>query len=380
MKKFLSFFIMADLSWFFIAAAPKYPVDISYLVADLKYSKEHGLKICEVQHGALSAVAGDLHIAGSDGNISPMVADFFTKFPLKKWAAGLIYPPLKRCLAAKNWHIESSFKSLLHDAEFLERAALIPADPCLISSYAGMVYADFDIVRNFDFYCSAYPGIVFINATTFPYWNDKYKMNRLFDLNDELKQYKADWKLYHKKYDALLSANIQAAMPCDFYVIKPRSEVLANGVIVVASANLDAVLHMILEPVASLANHPDKKYAYWLKNKDDSFIIEKYYTSDSISFCPPEKKVPCTTDYHYDATMRIACILRYDGGIMTYRCLGGFWKLPCKALQEEGTLNETRISYCKPPFYTAVEPSLLKQVNAHMEKAMLLLYEVMLNE
>ncbi len=84
--------------------------------------------------------------------------------------------------------------------------------------------------------------------------------------------------------------------------------------------------------------------------------------------------------YHYDATMRLAFILQYDGGKVSYHCLGGFWKLPCKALEEEGTLNETRISYCKPPFYKAIDPELLKEINAHMEKAMLLLYEIMLNE
>ena len=55
------------------------------------------------------------------------------------------------------------------------------------------------------------------------------------------------------------------------------------------------------------------------------------------------------------------------------------WKLPCKAIEETGTLNEKRISCCAPPFYWAVEPTLLSQVNIKLERAMLLLYEVMLN-
>jgi hypothetical protein len=65
---------------------------------------------------------------------------------------------------------------------------------------------------------------------------------------------------------------------------------------------------------------------------------------------------------------------------MTYRCLGGFWKLPSKAIEEEGTLNEKKISCCAPPFYRAIVPEILKEVNAQMERAMLLLYEAMLNE
>lgn len=169
-------------------------------------------------------------------------------------------------------------------------------------------------------------------------------------------------------------------MPSEFYVIKPRGESLANGVIVVANRDLDGVLQMILDPSASLEKQSDKKYAYWRKNREDVFLIEKYYTSDCLCFSHPlSETMSYEGAYHYDATMRLAFILQYDGGNMTYHSLGGFWKLPSKALEEEGTLNEKMISCCKPPFYMAVDPELLKEVNAHMERAMLLLYEMMLN-
>jgi hypothetical protein len=379
MHKRSFFLILCNLPWTLIYAEPKYCVDVSYLVSDFKYSQKHGLKICEIQHGSLSALAGDLYISGKDGTISPMIADFFNLFPMKKWMAGVIYQPLQRSLAAKEWCIEKSFNELLKNSTFLECAALHPADPFFINSYAGIVYADLDIARNAHSYCKAYPGILFINAATFLYWRDKYKMNALFDLHDELKQYKADWRLYPKKYDPILSERIQQDMPSELYVIKPRREALANGVIVVANSDLDSVLQMILEPSARLEKHADKKYSYWWKNKDDTFIIEKYYESDYLCFPRAlSETISCATEYHYDATMRLACILRYEGGKMTYHCLGGFWKLPSHALEEEGTLNETRISCCKPPFYKAIDPELLKEINPHMERAMLLLYEIML--
>ena len=362
----------------FISTIPEYPVDISCLVSDFKYSQEYGLKICEVQHGSLSAFGGDIYISGNDGTIAPMIAQFFDLFPMKKWAAGLLYPPLLRSLSAKGWNIEQSFNMLVKNPMFLKCATLHPADLFSIDSYAGIVYADFDIVQNFNFYQKTYPGIIFMNAAILPYWRDKYKMNSLFNLHDELKKYKADWRLYPKKYDPLLSEKIQKEMPCEFYVIKPRSELLANGVIVVADKDLDNTLHLILQPCDDLKNHSDKKYAYWYKNNDDSFIIEKYYESDYVDFPLPANNTVYETEYHYDATMRIACILKYENGIMTYHSLGGFWKLPCLALEEKGTLNDQRISCCKPPFYKAVAPELLQEVDAHMEKAMLLLYEIML--
>lgn len=94
----------------FIYAEPKYPVDVSYLVSDFKYSQEHGLKICEVQHGSFSAIQGDLYISGEDGSISPKIADFFSLFPMKKWGTGLIYPPLKRSLEIRKWNVKQSIK------------------------------------------------------------------------------------------------------------------------------------------------------------------------------------------------------------------------------------------------------------------------------
>jgi hypothetical protein len=379
-NKLFLIYLLFTMNGFFLYAEPHYPVDVSYLVADFKYSQEHGIKICEVQHGALSAIQGDLYLFGEEGSIPPLFAEFFARFPLKKWAVGLVYPPLKRSLEAKEWDVGQSIKALLKDSTFLECAVSPPADPFSITSYTGMVFADFYLARHFNSYRKAYPGILIMNAVTFPYWKDKYKMNALFNLNDELKQYKADWRLYPKKYDPCLSDRIREEIPSEFYVIKPRKEALANGLIVVASQDLDHVLHMILEHSASLENHSDQKYAYWANNKDDTFLIEKYYPSDHLRFSLPlDGKITSETEYRYDATMRLAFILQYDRGKMTYHGLGGFWKLPSKALEEEGTLNEKMISCCKPPFYRPIEPQLFEEVNLHLERAMLLLYEKMLN-
>lgn len=314
-------------------------VDVSYLVSDLKYSQEYGLKICEVQHGSLSSLQGDIYLTGGDGSIAPKLADFFDSFLLPKYAAGLIYPPLKNALTAKGWSIEPSIKTLLKN------------------SHPSIIYADFEIARNFQFYRHTYPSILFINAVTFPYWRDKYKMNALFSLNDELVPYKAEWRLYPKKYHPALAEEIQQEMPSDLYVIKPRSEVLAAGIIIVSRQELDHVLQ-------TLEKHP-----YWSKNRDDSFLIEKYYPSDPLPL----------NESLYDATMRLAFILQSNNGEMTYHLLGGFWKLPSSPLHSSATLNEKHISCCKPPFYAPIDPTLLHEVNAHLENAMLLLYDQMLD-
>lgn len=265
---------------------------------------------------------------------------------------------------------------IFNDPGFLECARQTPAEPSLIASYQGIVYADSEIMRRPNFNFKGYPGIIIMNLVTFPFWKDKYKMNALFELNEKLNSYKAEWKLYPKKYDPQLSYQIKESMPAEFYVIKPRGEFLANGVIVVSESELDTVLKMILEPRDNLGNHPDKKYAYWKNNSDDSFIIEKYYASDLLSVSDSSND----RHFHYDATLRLAFILTYDHGQASYYSLGGFWKLPSKALEEEGSLNEKRISCCKPPFYQPIDPELFKEINPQMEKAMLLLYHLMLQQ
>lgn len=371
------------LSFNFITVLPnsKYPVDISYVVTDFKYSKKDGLKICEVQHGSLSVFKGDLLLYGQDGTISSNIARYFSKFPIKKWATNRTYAPLKRSLPTDEWEFHESFKSVTQSPIFLELSAITPADPYNIESYGGMAYADHYVVQNIETFRKLCPGIVFINAAILPYWVDKQQMSQLFESSQELKQYKADWKVYDKKYDPALAENIQQDMPSDLYVIKPRKEFLANGVIVVTSKDLDAALELILEPLDTLKNHPDAKYAYWHKNRDENFIVEKYYESDYLTFSQPlnDDTAPLG-QYDYDTTMRIAMILEFNNGHMNYHNLGGFCKLPCKALQEQGTLNEIRISHGEPPFYTAIEPELLEEIDMHMKKAMLLLYETMLNQ
>lgn len=355
--------------FFWVTAIHACPVDISYMVADLKYSEEHGIKICEVQHGALSAMNGDIFINGGNGIIASMIANYFDQYTLQKWVTGSVYSPLRNSLIASGFESERSIKTLCQNSTFLEIASLNPENPFSIDSYEGIVFATTDIYKDLEKYKEAYPGVLFIDAITIPYWVDKYKMNRLFSATDELNEYKADFELCPKKYDPHLAKKILGKIPSELYVIKPRREFLANGVIVVAKEELDNTLKLILEPLPNLKKHPEKNYSYWLRNKDDSFLIEKYYMSDSLQI---EK-------YHYDATMRIAFILEYNNGMISYHFLGGFWKLPGKAMEEDGTLNEKRISLCAPPFYQTVEPKLLSQVNIKLERAMLLLYEVMLN-
>lgn len=381
-KFFLYFYLCVSGMW--VHAEPIYPVDISYLVADFKYSQEHGLKICEVQHGALSALNGDIFVAGENGTITPKFSDFFSQIPTNKWVAGLSKLPMRIRLHKDGWGLYRSFSMLTKNSTFHHASRNHPEDPSSIDSYSGIVYATTEIARDYKRYRNAYPGIIFMDAATVPYWIDKYKMNLLFDQNALLSECKAEWKLYPRRYDAFLSKRIQEDLPSELYVIKPRGAFKGNGVIIVASDELDEVLKTILEPTSQLKNHSNKHYSYWGKNRDTTFLVEKFYRSDYLNFSDrlsnDADALPSQNEegYHYDATMRIAFILMYDKGQMSYQFLGGYWKLPSKALEENGTHNEKRISCGFPPFYRAVDPEILDEANAQLKVAMLLLYDIML--
>lgn len=352
---FISIFLIAEP----LFAESKYPADVSYLFADIKYSQKEGIKICDIQNGSLA-----------DG------AELFIHFPIKKWVVGPIPPLLKKSFAAERWESKQSIQALLQDPNFLKLALIPPHDPSSMHSYAGIVYGDND----FSIYRKAYPGILFVNAATFSYGRDQYKMNTLFEHTHALKKYKADWRVYPKKYDALLSARIQKEIPAEFYVLKLKNQMLANEGLVVANSDLNAVLKMILNPSFHAGKNSDKGYSYWEKNKDGVFFVEKYYKSDYIRFSlSSNSKIVDKVGHHYDGTLRLLFILQYDKGKITYHSLAGFWMLPAKALEEKARLNEKKISYGTPGFYKAVEPELLKQVDAQMKTAILHVYRGVLN-
>ena len=51
--------LLSACTFYGVHAAEKYPADVCFMIADLKYSAKQGVKICEVQQGCLSLFNGD---------------------------------------------------------------------------------------------------------------------------------------------------------------------------------------------------------------------------------------------------------------------------------------------------------------------------------
>lgn len=198
-------------------------MNISYMVADLKYNTIDGVKICEVQHGALSALSGDIN-----GSIVKNIANYFDQYDMLKWVSTTVYTPLRLELEKHGW-ISKPLHSIISDSQFVY---------CVDNHINALVYATIDIVNTK--FNTLYPSIIFLDLPTLPYWKDKYKMNSLIILH------KAEWVLlenYKNEYDKI--------------VLKPLHECMGRGIIVINDENK-------------------------LNINSEKYLVEKYYPSDYL--------------------------------------------------------------------------------------------------
>lgn len=348
-----------------LVAETKYAADVTVLVADLKYSSEHGVKICEVQHGILSTFLGDVYLHGDLGKLSPKVADYFAQFNMPKWMARQqvnFQPLVDSLLLSPDWHKRAKVQDILSDPEFLKAAKQAPDDPADIFSYHGMVWA-----APHEAICrEEFPGIVVLDAASHPFWVDKFKMSLLFTQDPALHAVKPEWALYTKSVESTMQ--IVEELPSDCYVLKPRGAFLGNGVIIVERENLQSTLEYILTPSDELKQDVDKSYSYWSRDKFESFLVEKYYPSDLIEY----------NEKLYEPTMRVVFICSSINHQVDVQFLGGYWILPNKAIDEPGTLNETKKAYCKPPLFAEVDADVLEQVQDELLACLPLFYRQML--
>lgn len=367
-------FILLFIVVAYLGAESQYPVDVSFLIADLKYNQKDGVKICEIQHGILSNFFGDATVNGDPGLTPLGFQKVFSEFPLIKWVdfQRVSFINLRNLIVDDpSWIKKYSFPEILKDPDFICIGSVIPENPYDISSYAGMVYVRKKHIKDYQAIHAKFPGIIFIDAASFPFWIDKFKMSALFDNNPILSGFKPEWNLYLKKDLVNLAQKIQEDIKSEYYVIKPRSAFCGNGVIIVSKEDLDATLKYIFSGDASLDDDPDNAYNYWYGDSLDSFIVEKFYPSDAL-------EVQSLGGNFYDPTMRVAFILIYNNQNIELRFLGDYWRLPRKSLDETGSLNELHKCCANPDLFARVSDEIRQEVTKQLSEALPLLYQQML--
>jgi hypothetical protein len=373
--KFLYFTIVSCVIFksLSLTGVSKYPVDVSFLIVDLKYSEKKKIKICEVQQGIISTFRGDLFANGPSGLISDQFYAKLKQFPQFRWTilSNIADPKLQLKLQESlAWKKVSNIEELILNPLFQFQGSLPPTDPYDAQSYHGIVFIRQDCIQDLDALRAQYPGIIFMDAATRDYWRDKYKMSCLFAQNSELAKYKPRWGLYQKKYHSNLANMIIQDLDCDRFVIKPRGAFSGKGVIIVDKEDLDETLRYILCKKESLNESRDSSYRYWYFDAYPNFLVEEFASSDPV-------EVPDLNGV-YEPTIRVAFFLIYNNQKIDIEFCRSYLRLPSKSLNEFGTLNEKYKDAVKVPYYYKIDSVILDKIKEELLKALPLLYEQML--
>jgi len=352
----------------------KVPVDISFMIADFKYNRKDGVKICEVQHGTDSTFYGDRFSHGEPGIIAGNFYRVLLRYHTQFWTTRVEITEkqiVNTLSSAPEWRMYKKIPFLEKDPDFQKLSNFIVEDPDDIQSYGGIVCLKIPHMHFCPYLLMQYPGILFLDAGTADYWNDKYKMSQLFSRSPNLAQFKPRWNLYPKQYTPDLADKIIQDIPSEKFVIKPRSAYLGNGVIIVSRENLDETLNYILHKKPSLNENPDKSYHYWYSDKHESFLVEEFIASDPIAVSHFDNQI-------FQPTMRAAFLLIYNQGQITIEFLGFYWLLPLLPLHSDASLIEKHKAHVIAPYFCPVDPETISEVKKQLNVALTLLYREMI--
>lgn len=365
-------FVIFVFCFFSIASAATPPVDISLLVADLKYNENQGVKICEIQQGCMSMFKGYDYIYDGEGLIGENLAQLLSQFGSTFWFVNpeINYAPMKKRFQANGWNMAVNTQELLRNPQFLNNAAMSVQNPNNILDYHAIVYMRPANIPDLDSFRRNYPGIVIFDVANMNYWKDKYKMSTLFLDHPSLEMVKPKWGLYPKKYSKELVARIQEEIGSDLLVIKPRSTAEGKGVIIVERGNLDATLKLIFN--SKNTKIPDRGYSYWNFDRSSFFLVEEYVPSDPIRVAEFDNRL-------FNCTMRVVFALIYHEQAVQLHFLGEYWIIPDLSEDQKGSLNDKNKASMIHPHICAIDPETRLKAKRLLVKPLLMMYKRMLN-
>lgn len=357
------------------ASTERYPVDVCYMVADLKYNARDGVKICEIQQATLSLFNGDTYRElPEEQSIHQELVRTLSAYNKTGWVVGDGIADKKLVAAlgeSPPWRNRTNLIALFSDKDFLARSKTPPKDIHDLSTYQGLLYiswAQLSAIYDFE---DRLPGVVAIDRSSFAVWIDKYRMSRLFAEDAELATIKPKWGNYKKVYRKTLAAKIADELGGDTFVIKPRGNFLGKGVILVQKKDLDQTVRYIITKKGPLSKRTESAYTAWKHDKFDSFLVEQFITSDPI-------RLPHKENKRYQPTMRVAFVLTYNKGKHHVHFLGSYWKTPEVSLDDEGNFMDKNKDICEPPYYLAVDDKTMQRVHAKLSATLPILHAKML--
>lgn len=339
------------------------PVDVSYIIADLKYHPTRGAQICEIQHGINSSFRGSTMLHEKKDQISTKIAGCLSSYYENSWTIprNISDHVLQDLLVSHpKWTSCKDVKELLKCIKGL----FPPADPFSLKSYHGFVFIGPELQEERKSLQTLYPGVVIIDEAFSGLVNNKLKMTKLLMDDPYTRQHKPAWGLYHRDDAEQILNDIQS----DLLVIKPISQTRGNGVIILRREELKKTLELFGKQKKPFK---DSAYDYWRTNTTAEFIVEEFIESEPVSVSHLEGKF-------YSPTMRLVFLLFYDHHEIKIQCMGGYYNLPSVSLSEPGTLNEIHKSACTKPYYEKVDPAVMQVAEEQIKKVLTIIYQKLL--
>jgi hypothetical protein len=340
---------------------------ITALVADLKVSQTHGIKICEIQTVRQSRFAGADVVHKEKGRIPSLLALVLSDYIDTIWFDNEVIGDdfLRRHLKKLGGRGLTKLRSLSRSSDFVEDAKNPPKDPADLSSYSTALYTASRRMRDPAEFMNGYPGILFIDEPIWHLARSKDSMNAFLDSDPVLRTLRPRWVSSPKEgYASHVADEINAHIGTEYVVVKPLRGTKGRGIIITPAAGLDKILSAVTGNKSALRKKSDINLHMWSYDRPTHFTVEEYASSDPIA-------VPHLKGRRYDGTMRIVFLLVRDHGATKFHMVDGYWKLPRKSLDSQSaTLTEIHKSYGEAPYFAAVEPALMAWVTAELQNSL----------
>jgi hypothetical protein len=309
-----------------LAAEKKIPDDISFCIADLKYDGKN-LKVLEFGDCGQSLFNGHDALYGR-GSVWERFWNYLARFNLPVWYVGH---------AGKSTGSDALDRIGGQSAQSVVRLqGIIEADARAkglrnLKNYQAIVFIRRDHQRPaIEAMRRKFSSILFVNQVAYTHIVNKHNTHLLFQDDHELKACRPVCKSCKKRYTPSLAQSIIDEMNSDLYVVKPTDGSRGRGVIFVTKDELDVTLKTILydrEMLRKMSNQSPYCYGFWLLGKAKNFLVEEYVPSKTIT----------VDGKQYDATMRLVFVTYRINGKVGVDILGAYWKLPAKAISEQGS-------------------------------------------
>ncbi len=235
-----------------------------------------------------------------------------------------------------------SWQHLANNAVFQEAAKKTVRSPSALADYAGIIVYRARQERNrepntgeYQKFKAQHPNFIYVNANTRDFLKRKDNTYRLF--NDAgLGKYIPTSIVASTLYDPSLAHAIRKALgTVQQYIIKPVYSSLSIGVNTVASEDLESFLELILLKKDAIPKNSGRGLHFWRNHNPPHFIASEYAPSQTLY----------KDGKPYDPTMRVMFVMHHDRGSVHINVLGGFWKIPVKALNDQtATLTEKHVT------------------------------------